>query len=73
MMFLSVSTTASAEEANMNALQTALSSTTVSGYVDTSVQWSLTERGAQIRHGRNFRNLWQAIVIWLQANPQWYR
>lgn len=30
-----------AEDAKMNALQTALSSTTISGYVDTSVEWGL--------------------------------
>jgi len=39
-LLLAVGTPVSAEEAHMNALQTALSSTTVSGYVDTSIEWT---------------------------------
>jgi len=38
---VSLASAVNAEEAKMNALQTALSSTTISGYVDTSVEWSL--------------------------------
>lgn len=38
---VSLASAVNAEEAKMNALQTALSSTTISGYVDTSVEWAL--------------------------------
>jgi len=38
---LASATTAKADEAKMSALQTALSSTTISGYVDTSMQWNV--------------------------------
>src|SRR5215213_6162230 len=42
---VSLASAVNAEEAKMNALQTALSSTTISGYVDTSVEWTLREKG----------------------------
>ncbi len=38
---VSLASAVNAEEARMNALQTALSSTTISGYVDTSIEWGL--------------------------------
>jgi len=38
---VSLASAVNAEEAKMNALQTALSSTTISGYVDTSIEWGL--------------------------------
>jgi hypothetical protein len=38
---VSIATVVTAEEVKMNALQTALSSTTISGYVDTSIEWGL--------------------------------
>ena len=38
---VSLASAVNAEEAKMNAVQTALSSTTISGYVDTSVEWTL--------------------------------
>jgi len=37
---VSLASAVNAEEAKMNALQTALSSTTISGYVDTSIEWA---------------------------------
>jgi len=37
---VSLASAVNAEEAKMNALQTALSATTISGYVDTSVEWN---------------------------------
>ena len=37
---VSLASAVNAEEAKMNALQTALSSTTISGYVDTSIEWT---------------------------------
>jgi len=51
-----------AEEARFNALQTALSSTTISGYVDTSVEWSLGEKPTR-RVG-----WWQSFRIWLTTH-----
>jgi hypothetical protein len=44
---VSLASAVNAEEANrvMNALQTQLSSTTISGYVDTSVEWTLDRTG----------------------------
>jgi len=41
---VSLASSVSAEEAQMNALQTALSSTTISGYVDTSIEWGLDNK-----------------------------
>lgn len=38
---ISLASAVKADEGTMNALQTALSSTTISGYVDTSVEWTL--------------------------------
>ncbi len=40
---ISLASAVNAEEAKMSALQTALSSTTISGYVDTSVEWTLNQ------------------------------
>ena len=37
---VSLASAVNAEEAKMSALQTALSSTTISGYVDTSIEWA---------------------------------
>ena len=37
---VSLASAVNAEEAKMNALQTALSSTTISGYVDTSIEYT---------------------------------
>ena len=39
---VSLASAVNAEEARMNALQTALSSTTISGYVDTSIEWNVS-------------------------------
>ena len=45
---VSLASAVNAEEAKMNALQTALSSTTISGYVDTSVEWTLGNKNTPI-------------------------
>jgi hypothetical protein len=44
---VSLASAVNAEEAKMNVLQTALSSTTISGYVDTSVEWTLDRSSEQ--------------------------
>jgi len=46
---VSLASAVNAEEAKMNALQTALSSTTISGYVDTSVEWTLGDKNGPIQ------------------------
>lgn len=60
-----VSAPVSAEEARMNALQTALSSTTISGYVDTSVEWTL-DRNTIAQTSRT--SFWQSFRIWLRTH-----
>jgi hypothetical protein len=52
---VSLASAVNAEEAKMNALQTALSSTTISGYVDTSVEWTL-DRSDYIQGSIPFRS-----------------
>ena len=42
---ISLASVVKAEEARMNTLQTALSSTTISGYVNTSVNWNTIDNG----------------------------
>jgi hypothetical protein len=63
---------ARAEEAKMNALQTALSSTTISGYVDTSVEWTLGDKNtvpAPPSHG--FGSWWRTFRLWIRARGRW--
>ena len=68
-LLVASSTPASAEEAKMNALQTALSSTTISGYVDTSVEWSLDRHTTvQPPPGSNITSMWRSFRIWLRAH-----
>jgi hypothetical protein len=62
-------TPAFAEETRMNALQTALSSTTISGHVDTSVEWTLNPQPApQTFEGRGFRAWWRALRSWMRIH-----
>jgi len=42
---VSLASAVNAEESTMNSIQTALSSTTISGYVDTSVNWNDIDKG----------------------------
>jgi hypothetical protein len=69
-LLVTAGTPASAEEIKLNALQTALSSNTISGYVDTSVEWSLGDGDnvtpATPSHG--FGRWWQSFRIWLWAH-----
>ena len=57
---------ASAEEAKMNALQTALSSTTVSGYMDTSIEWTPSTLSPAPANGP--RSWWHTFRVWLRAH-----
>ncbi len=52
---VSLASAVNAEEAKMNAVQTALSSTTISGYVDTSVEWTLGNKNSGVQSGIPFR------------------
>jgi hypothetical protein len=45
----------------MNSLQTALSNTTISGYVNTSVQWNVETQQAD-----GFRVWWGSFIRWLR-------
>ncbi len=67
-------TKASAEEAKMNALQTALSSTTISGYVDTSIEWSLDQPSVAqpAPTHQSFGNWWRVFRLWLRTQG-WHR
>jgi hypothetical protein len=55
-----------AEEARMNAVQTALSSTTISGYVDTSVEWTLGSENVAVKsvEAPRFTRWWRAFRMW---------
>src|SRR5262245_50881355 len=53
---VSFASVAKADETTMNALQTALSSTTISGYVDTSVEWDNGDDYAQFGGSIPFRS-----------------
>ena len=64
-LLVAASASVSAEEGKMNALQTALSSTTISGYVDTSVQWTPNQQPVQ-SHG--FGSWWRSFRIWVRAH-----
>jgi hypothetical protein len=69
LLLTSASPSVSAEEAKMNMLQTALSSTTISGSVDTSVEWTLGGRNtvpAPPSHG--FGSWWRSFRIWIRAH-----
>lgn len=58
----------SAEEAKMNALQTALSATTISGYVDTSVEWTVgDDLAVQPLPSHRFERWWRGFRRWLRA------
>lgn len=65
-------TPASAEEVKMNSLQTALSSTTISGYVDTSVEWTLGDKDQVLTQSvpTSVRrsSWWNSIWVWLRTN-----
>lgn len=52
---VSLASAVNAEEAKMNALQTALSSTTISGYVDTSVELTLGNKNSSVQSSIPFR------------------
>lgn len=52
---VSLASAVNAEEAKMNALQTALSSTTISGYVDTSIEWTLGNKNSGVQSSIPFR------------------
>jgi len=52
---VSLASAVNAEEAKMNALQTALSSTTISGYVDTSIEWTLGNKNSTVQSSIPFR------------------
>ena len=57
-----------AEEAKMNALQTALSSTTISGYVDTSIEWTPDSTSVQPPVPESVpRGWWRAFRFWLRT------
>lgn len=53
---VSLASAVNAEEAKMNSLQTALSSTTISGYVDTSVEWTLGDKDSFVQSAIPFRS-----------------
>jgi len=53
---VSLASTVNAEESTMNAIQTALSSTTISGYVDTSVEWDNGDDYSQFGGSIPFRS-----------------
>ncbi|MEY4386191.1 MAG: hypothetical protein RLY20_1474 [Verrucomicrobiota bacterium] len=65
---------ANAEEAKMNVLQTALSSTTISGYVDTSVEWTLGNAPSHPQASVNPQpkiNWWCTVRLWLRMHLRW--
>ena len=65
---------ASAEEAKMNALQTALSSTTISGYVDTSVEWTTGNAPSNPQVSANLQpkiNWWRTFRLWIRMQLRW--
>ena len=53
---ISLASAVNAEEAKMNALETALSSTTISGYVDTSVAYTLGDQNSTIQSAIPFQS-----------------
>lgn len=53
---VSLASAVKADESTMNAVQTALSSTTISGYVDTSVEWNLGNKDNEGHNYIPFRN-----------------
>ena len=62
---VSLASAAKAEE-KMNAVQAALSSTTISGYVDTSVEWTLGDKDSMQCHAVG--GWWRSFRIWLRTH-----
>jgi len=74
LLLTAASPSVSAEEAKMNALQTALSSTTISGYVDTSVEWTLGDKDTtvvQAAPSHGFGSWWRSFRVWVRAHHGW--
>lgn len=68
-LLLATGPVARAEEANMNMLQTALGSTTISGYVDTSVEWTPgNQTTVQAPPSHGFGSWWRTFRMWLRAH-----
>ena len=68
-MLIASNTPVSAEETKMNALQTALGSTTISGYVDTSVEWTIDSQPAPpTLEGRGFKAWLRAFRLWVRTH-----
>lgn len=74
MLFWAGEASASAEEVNMNALQT-LSSTTISSYVDTSVEWTLGDKDNAINQSApapiRRSSWWNSLWFWLRTH-RWF-
>lgn len=63
---------ASADEGKMNVLQTSLSSTTISGYVDTSIEWGVNRQTLVQPTPKpipnQFARWWIGFRMWLRSH-----
>ena len=75
-LLISATAPARAEEAKMNAIQTALGSTTISGYADTSIEWSFGNQTTTVQPVEDAevirpKSWWRALRSWLRAHRPW--